>query len=160
MTMSIIHREDEVLGKAYDARLMRRLLRYVRSYTGAVVGSILLLLAVSGLQILQPYVLKIAVDEHLGKGLLEGLAWIALIYLALLVAESVAHFIQRYVMQRTGQQIMFDLRTTVFRRFGRLPLSHFDRNPVGRLMTRVTTDVENLNEMFTQGLVAVFGDIV
>ncbi|HLC41067.1 MAG TPA: ABC transporter ATP-binding protein [Methylomirabilota bacterium] len=158
--MSTIHREDEVLGKAYDGRLMRRLLRYVRSYTGAVVGSILLLLAVSGLQILQPYVLKIAVDEHLGKGLLEGLAGIALIYLALLVAESVAHFIQRYVMQRTGQQIMFDLRTTVFRRFGRLPLSHFDRNPVGRLMTRVTTDVENLNEMFTQGLVAVFGDIV
>ncbi len=157
--MSSYH-EEEVLGKAYDARLMRRLLRYVVPYTGWVGTSIALLLLASGLQIAQPYLLKVAVDEYIGRGLLAGLSGIALLYLGLLLGESCTQFVQHYVMQRTGQQIMYDLRTSLFRHIGTLPLSYFDRNPVGRLMTRVTTDVENLNEMFTSGLVAVFGDIV
>ncbi len=159
-TRAVGHHEDEVLGKAYDARLVRRLWRYVHPYRGLVALSVTLLLSVSAAQLVQPYLMKVAIDDHIGTGTLQGLAKIAALFLAALIAEFVLRFAQLYVLEKTGQNIVLDLRMHVFSHLQRLSSSFFDRNPVGRLMTRVTTDVESLNEAFTSGLVLILADLV
>lgn len=154
------YHEEEVLGKAYDAHLMRRLMTYILPYKAYLLLSAALLLFASGLQILQPYLLKVAIDRHIVKGALAGLGPLALLYLAILLAEHTFRALQFYLMRRFGQKIMADLRMVLFTHVQRLPFRYFDRNPVGRIMTRLTSDVENLNELFTSGLVAVFGDLL
>ena len=165
--------EEEVLGKAYDARLMRRLLGYMRPYGVLVTLSLVFLLIQSVLQVLGPQLTRIAVDKYLQPEgaatfldpLLPADAWdgltrIALLYLAMLAGIFVTEFAQTYLMQYTGQLAMFDLRKQLMEHLQRLDLAFYDRNPVGRLVTRVTTDVDVLNDLFASGLVTILGDVL
>jgi ATP-binding cassette subfamily B protein len=151
--------EEEVLGKAYDARLMRRLLRYLRPHKWYVAGALLALIGDAVTQLAPPYLVKIAIDQYIARGDLAGLNIIAIVYLAVLVAAFSLEYAQTYMMQMMGQRIMFDMRMQIYRHLQRLDLSFYDRNPVGRLMTRVTTDVDVINDLFTSGVVAAFGDL-
>jgi ATP-binding cassette subfamily B multidrug efflux pump len=164
--------EEEILGKAYDSRLMRRLLTYLRPYRWQVTIAIAAIILKSGADVLGPYLVKVAVDRYLApvpsaaSGLwswlspspLHGVAQISTIYLGLLILTFVLEFLQTYFMQWTGQQVMFDLRSQIFRHLQRMHVGFYDKNPVGRLVTRVTTDVDALNEMFTSGVVSIFED--
>lgn len=167
--------EEEVLGKAYDSRLMRRLLRYMRPYGGLVAVSVVLLLVNSVLQVIGPLFTKLAVDRYLvpaGRPLATpldpylsadpwtGVSQIAALYLAVLGAALLFEFVQVYLMNYVGQRAMFDLRRELMAHLQRLDISYYDRNPVGRLVTRVTTDVDVLNELFTSGLVTIAGDVL
>jgi ATP-binding cassette subfamily B protein len=154
------HHDEKALGKAYDARLIRRLWSYVRPYRGLVLLSLLLLLAVSAAQLVQPYLIKLAIDNHILGDSRDGLGTLAVLFLAALAGEFLLRFAQLYVLERTGQNVVYDLRVQVFTHLHRLPSSFFDRNPVGRLMTRTTTDVEAVNEAFTSGLVLILADLV
>lgn len=151
--------EEEKLGRQYDAALMRRLLQYVRPYTRQMILAVLLLLLASVLETAGPYLIKIGIDEHITRSDSAGLWRIGLLYFAALLLNLGFNYSRRYVMDWIGQHVVFDLRMKVFAHLQRLPLSFFDRNQVGRLMTRVTSDVEALNEMFSAGLVAIFGDV-
>ncbi len=151
--------DEEKLTKTYDAALMRRLLRYVRPYYQRMALAVALLLVASLLGIAGPYLTKIGIDEHIAHGDYAGLARIALLYLGVLLLEFVFNYARMYMMEWIGQRTMYDLRMEIFSHLQYLPLRFFDRNQVGRLMTRVTSDVQALNEMFSSGLVAVFGDI-
>ena len=154
-----VHEESKV-GRAYDARLVRRLWGYVRPHRALVRMSMVLLFAVSAVQLIQPYLIKVAIDDYISARRLDGLGWIALAFLGALVGELILRFAQIYVLERTGQNVVYDLRTEAFAHLQRLPSSFFDRNPVGRLMTRLTTDVEALHEVFTSGLVMILADLV
>src|ERR1700685_3614880 len=165
--------EEEILGKAYDSRLMRRLLSYLRPYRWQVAIALVSILLKSFADVLGPYLTKVAIDRYLAptkagaSGLwswlsprpLTGIAQIAAIYVGLLLATFVFEFLQTYYMQWTGQKGMFDLRSQIFRHLQRLHIAFYDKNPVGRLVTRVTTDVDALNEMFTSGVVSIFEDL-
>ncbi|HLW89614.1 MAG TPA: ABC transporter ATP-binding protein [Terriglobales bacterium] len=165
--------EEEVLGKAYDSRLMKRLLVYLRPYkwqVGIALGSIVLKAAAD---VLGPYLTKIAIDRYLVKvpgsrspfdsflsnQPLVGIAQVAGLYVGALVVSFLLEYLQTYFMQWTGQMAMFDLRAQIFRLLQRMHIGFYDKNPVGRLVTRVTTDVDALNEMFTAGVVSIFEDI-
>lgn len=168
--------EEEALGKAYDSRLMKRLLRYMRPYRTIVAASLVLLLVDSLLQIIGPLLTKLAVDRYLVPtghahtfplldGWLSHNAWtgltqIAFIYLGVVILGFFFDFGQTYLMQWTGQKAMFDLRRELMEHLQRLDVSYFDKNPVGRLVTRVTTDVDVLNDLFASGLVTIVGDIL
>jgi ATP-binding cassette subfamily B multidrug efflux pump len=151
--------DDEVLGKAYDARLMRRLLQFLRPYRRQVAFALVAIVAGGCASLAQPYLIKVAIDRYIATGQLAGLNRLALIYLAVLIVGFAAEYIQTWTMQLTGQRIMFDLRMAIYRHLQRLDLRYYDRNPVGRLMTRVTSDVDVLNDLFTSGVVTVFGDL-
>ncbi len=155
----MIEADDEVLGKAYDARLMRRLLGYMRPYRARIGVAFLAILGLSLLQLAPPYLTKVAIDTHIAAGDVEGLTPLALLLLGVLVASYVLEVVQTYTLQVTGQRIIFDLRMQIHGRLQRLDVAFFDRNPVGRLMTRVTTDVDALNELFASGVVSVFRDV-
>jgi ATP-binding cassette subfamily B protein len=167
--------EEEVLGKAYDSRLMRRLMGYMRPYWKRVAVSLAFLLVQSGLQVLGPLLTKIAIDKYISPGgaparsffdfLLptdpwSGLSAIGLLYLMVLAGTFVSEFAQMYLMQYTGQLAMFDLRRHLMEHLQSLDLAFYDRNPVGRLVTRVTTDVDVLNDLFSSGLVNILGDVL
>ena len=152
-------REEEALGKAYDARLMRRLLSYLRGYRIQVAAAVLMLVAASGLELVGPWLTKIALDRAVPTADTELLGTLAAIYIASLAAAAALEYARTLLTTWIGQHVMLDLRGQVFSRLQRLELAFFDRNPVGRLMTRVTSDVEVLNEMFTSGVVTIFGDI-
>jgi ATP-binding cassette, subfamily B, multidrug efflux pump len=167
--------EEEVLGKAYDSRLMARLLTYMRPYWTLVVFSLLFLLLQSGLQVLGPLITKVAIDKYLDPNaravptLLDpllprdpwtGLSKLGLLYLGVIAGTLVSEFVQMYLMQYTGQLAMFDLRRQLMEHLQRLDLAFYDRNPVGRLVTRVTTDVDVLNDLFSSGLVTILGDVL
>ena len=151
--------DDEVLGKAYDARLMRRLLTYLRPHRRRVVIAIAAIVAHAMLELVPPYLTKLVIDRYIPAADLSALAGVALAYLATLAGAFALEYVQTWTMQMTGQRIMFDLRMEVYRHLQRLDLRFYDRNPVGRLMTRITTDVDVLNELFTSGVVSVFGDL-
>jgi ATP-binding cassette subfamily B multidrug efflux pump len=151
--------DEEILGKAYDARLMRRLLTYLRPYWRQVLLALAAILAGAAGQLAQPYIIKTAIDQHIATGRLEGLDRLAILFLVILMASFVAEYLQTWTMQLTGQRIMFDLRMAIYRHLQRLDLQYYDRNPVGRLMTRVTSDVDALNDLFTSGVVTIFGDV-
>lgn len=150
--------EDEVLGKAYDARLMRRLLTYLKPYRAAVAAGVGLLLVSTFLTLTVPYLVKQAIDAGIARGdagRLRGfMGWIVLV----LAADFIVRYAQTYLVQWMGQQAVFDLRQEVFSHLQKLDLSFFDKNPVGRLLTRVTSDVSVLGELFSSGVVAIFGD--
>src|SRR5947209_8304980 len=187
MSEPTAHHDEEVLGKAYDARLMRRLLGYIRPYRGMTVTALALILASSLFQLVGPLATAVALDLFIRpqgsggqlsapsvfvRGLLlargidpariavPGLTVTSLVYLAALVLTFAALYAQGYVLQLMGQYIMNDLRRQIFGHLQRLPLGFYDRNPIGRLVTRVTTDVDALNEMFTAGIVTIFGDVL
>ncbi len=152
--------EEEVLGKAYDARLMRRLLGYLRPYRRQVAFAFAAIVGASLLQLAQPYLVKVAIDRYIAQGNAAGLDLIAGAFLAILLAAFALEFLQTYALQLVGQRIMYDLRVQVHGHLQALDLSFYDRNPVGRLMTRVTTDVDVLNDLFASGVITVFGDVV
>ena len=151
--------DEEVLGKAYDAVLMRRLLGYLWPYRLQVVIALASIICASVLQLAQPYLMKVAIDRHIAIGNLAGLDTIALAFLAILLASFALEYLQTWVLQMTGQRIMYDMRMQIYGHLQRIDLQFYDRNPVGRLMTRVTTDVDVLNDLFTAGVVSIFGDI-
>jgi ATP-binding cassette, subfamily B, multidrug efflux pump len=181
------HHDEEVLGKAYDARLMRRLLGYVRPYRGMAIGALALILFSSVLQLAGPLLTAVALDLFIrprgaqaplstpslwvrdlllargidpGQVAEPGVAVIAVVFVAVLGLVFAALYAQGYILQLMGQYIMNDLRRQIFAHLQRLPIAFYDRNPIGRLVTRVTTDVDALNEMFTAGIVSIFGDVL
>jgi ATP-binding cassette subfamily B multidrug efflux pump len=151
--------DDPVLPPSYDWRLLRRLLGYLRPHRAAVAGAFALIVAQAGIDLVGPYLTKVAIDRHIATGDAAGLAGVAGLYLLALAGAFVVRFAQNYIMQMTGQRIMQDMRRELFAHLQRLHVGYFDRNPVGRLMTRVTTDVDAVNELFTSGVVTVFGDL-
>jgi ATP-binding cassette subfamily B protein len=157
--MSEIHQEEEVLGKAYDSRLMKRLLRYLRPYRYYVVLAIMLAIGSAALGALRPRLTPIIVDDYITNGNEHGLTLMALALLGLMLVQGAAQYALSYLTEWIGQRTIFDLRMQVFSHVQRLSLKFFDKNPVGRLVTRVTNDVEVLNEMFSSGVVMVFSDV-
>jgi ATP-binding cassette subfamily B protein len=178
------HHEEEVLGKAYDARLMRRLLKYLWPYRGRALTSLILIILSAPLALAGAPLTKAAIDLFLdptrdpakvtgfaatvleaatwfgmNSTQLQGLTFIAILFFLANIASFAVQYTQAIVMQSMGQHIMYDLRQEVFARLQKLPIAYFDRNPVGRLMTRLTTDVDALNEMFTAGVIVIFGDL-
>ncbi len=151
---------DEVLGKDYDARLMRRLLGFMRPHRVAIGWTVVAIIGLSVLQLAPPYLTKVAIDAHITTGELDGLDTLALLFLGVLVFSYVLEYVQTYTLQVTGQRIIFDLRMRIQEHLQRLDVAFYDRNPVGRLMTRVTTDVDALNDLFASGVVSAFRDIL
>ncbi len=164
--MSNIH-EEEALGKAYDSRLMKRLLQYMAPYKWSVIFALALVAVVTPLELAPPILFQHAIDNYLvpgSEGTLalpkawHGVILISLFYLGVLIFDFLAQYIQIRIMQRVGQETMYDMRTEIFGRLQRLPMTYFDKNPVGRLMTRVTTDVDALNDLFAAGVVTMIND--
>jgi ATP-binding cassette, subfamily B, multidrug efflux pump len=167
--------EEEVLGKAYDSRLMKRLLTYLRPYWWQTIVALasILLKVVLGPDVIGPYMTAVVVDKYLTHAHVHhrfldrwlnpdpwiGVGQVAGLYLVSLLFAFVLEFVQTYLMQWTGQKVMFDLRSQIFRHLQHMHVGFYDKNPVGRLVTRVTTDVDALNEMFTAGVVSIFEDI-
>jgi ATP-binding cassette subfamily B multidrug efflux pump len=166
--------DDDVVGKVYDRHLIRRLLTYLRPYKLQVALSCVAIIFKAASDVLGPYLVKVAVDtymsdtppaklswlaRHLNPSPMAGITQLAMLYLGALLFTYVLEFVQTYMMQWTGQKIMFDLRSQIFRHLQLMSPSFFDHNPVGRLVTRVTSDVDALNEMFTSGVLAIFEDI-
>jgi len=150
---------DDVLGKAYDARLMRRLLVYLRPHVAAVCVAFVAIAGGSAVDLAQPWLTQQAIDRFISTGDTAGLARLALVFLVLLMVGFVCDYGQTFVLQTTGQKIMHTLRMQVYAHLQRLDLKFYDRHPVGRLMTRVTTDVDALNDLFASGVITVFGDV-
>src|SRR5271169_528302 len=164
--MSNIH-EEEALGKAYDSHLLRRLLQYMKPYRWSVVVALGLVAVVTPLELAPPMLFRTAIDKYFTPAVngaitessaWAGVKWISLIFLAVLIFDFLAQYIQIRIMQRVGQEPMYDMRTEIFSHIQRMPMSYFDRNPVGRLMTRVTTDVDALNDLFAAGVVTMIND--
>jgi ATP-binding cassette subfamily B multidrug efflux pump len=164
--------EEEVLGKAYDSRLMKRLLQYLRPYKGAVGISLVSILFKAGADVLGPYLVAVEIDRYLvpvprstpfdsflSPNPYVGIAEIAGMYVGLIVFSFLLDYLQTYFMQWAGQMVMFDLRKQIFRHLQHMHIGFYDKNPVGRLVTRVTSDVDALNEMFTSGVVSIFEDV-
>jgi len=165
--MSNLH-DEEALGKAYDSRLMRRLLQYMAPYKLWVVLALGLVAVVTPLELAPPILFRNAIDRYfvpaMNRTVVENVAWngilvISGIYLLVLVFDFLAQYAQIRIMQRVGQQTMYDMRSGIFAHLQRLPMSYFDRNPVGRLVTRVTTDVDALNDLFAAGVVTMINDL-
>jgi ATP-binding cassette subfamily B multidrug efflux pump len=151
--------QDEVLDKSYDATLLRRLLVYLRPYRGLALLAVLLLFMSAGLALVGPLLTQRALDVAIPRHDMGLLGTFAVLFLAALLLEFVVEYGQTLLTTYIGQRVMYDLRMQIFGHLQRLSISFFDRNPVGRLMTRVTSDVETLNELFSSGLVTVFGDV-
>jgi ATP-binding cassette subfamily B protein len=165
--------EEEVLGKAYDSRLMKRLLQYLRPYKWQTTVALASILLKVGADVLGPYLTKVVIDRYLAPvpgghtfmdpflsvKPLTGIAEVAAIGVGLLILSFLLDYLQIYYMQWAGQMVMFDLRRQIFRHLQRMHIGFYDKNPVGRLVTRTTSDVDALNEMFTSGVVSIFEDI-
>ncbi|MBD3382362.1 MAG: ATP-binding cassette domain-containing protein [candidate division Zixibacteria bacterium] len=152
--------DDENLGKAYDARLMKRLIGYLMPYKKWMVLAFFIMIIASLLQLAGPYVIKTGIDKYIANDDIEGLGWLVLIYAAILVVQFVSTFGQIYLMEWIGQRAMYDLRLAVFRHVQSLGMNFFDRNPVGRVLTRITSDINSLNELFSSGVVTILGDLL
>jgi ATP-binding cassette, subfamily B, multidrug efflux pump len=164
--MSNLH-EEEALGKAYDSRLMRRLLRYMKPYKWHVALALLMVAVVTPLELAPPLIFRKAIDGYFTPALnhlisessaWSGIGWLSLLFLGVLTFDFLAQYLQIRIMQRVGQQTMYDMRREIFAHMQRLPMSYFDHNPVGRLVTRVTTDVDALNDLFAAGVVTMIND--
>lgn len=154
----VMHQEDEILGKAYDARLIGRMLRYLRPYWKLLGLSAVFLVLYTSTQLLGPYVTKVAIDRYIATGDVGGLNVMVVIYLASVLLGFVFLFAQTYTTEYIGQRAMHDLRVEIFSHLQKQDLAYFDRNPVGRLMTRTIHDVETLNELFSTGVIGLLGD--
>ena len=160
-------REEEALGKVYDSRLAGRLFRYLRPYRRWVSLAALLTLPVAPLAAVGPYLFEVAVDRYIVPSLrqqiaiaagIRGLGWVSLLFIATLALGFAFQYLQVRVMQKVGQETMYDLRKEIFEHLQRLPMAFYDRSPVGRLVTRVTTDVDALNDLFATGIAAMVND--
>ena len=164
--------EEEVLGKAYDSRLTKRLLQYLRPYKLPVGISLVSILFKAVADVLGPYLVAIEIDRYLvpvprstpfdsflSSNPYVGIAQIAAMYVGLIALGFLLDYLQTYFMQWAGQMVMFDLRKQIFRHLQHMHIGFYDKNPVGRLVTRVTSDVDALNEMFTSGVVSIFEDL-
>ncbi len=152
-------RGDDVPTGAFDAALARRMLQYLRPYRRLVVGAVLLLSTGAALVLVGPTLTRRALDDALPRGDTKLLTVFAVLYLAALALEFLVEYGQTVLTTKIGQHVMYDLRMAIFGHLQRLSIPYFDRHPVGRLMTRVTSDVETLNELFSSGVVTVFGDL-
>ncbi|MDD2335051.1 MAG: ABC transporter ATP-binding protein [Geobacteraceae bacterium] len=152
--------EDEIVGKAYDRKLLGRFLRYLRPYRWLVVWSLLLLPLIAAAKLAQPWLIKIAIDSHITVGKMAGLPLLSFWYFALIIADGLLTYLEIYLLQYLGQKVMFDLRMELFSHIQGLSSSLMDRTPTGSLVTRVTSDVEVLGEMFTAGIISIVGDIL
>lgn len=153
------YHEEEILGKAYDARLMKRLLQYVKPYRHLMIMGIAGSIIVSGFELSLPYIVKSTIDGPIARSDLKGMINMSLIFLGLLLGSFLVDYGKIYILNLLGQRAMRDLRMQIFKHVETLSLRFFDKNPVGRLMTRITNDVQVLNELFASGVVAVAGDI-
>ncbi len=168
--------DDEVVGKAYDGRLMRRLLLYLRPYKAVALVSLVAILLKAGIDVLGPYLFKVGLDlyltphttasakhtflsQYLSPEAKHGISELAGVYFGSLLLGYALEWMQTYVLQWMGQKVMFDMRRQIFSHLQRMHIGFFDRNPVGRLVTRLTSDVDALNEMFTSGIFAIFEDV-
>jgi ATP-binding cassette subfamily B multidrug efflux pump len=152
--------EDDIAGKAYDRRLMRRFAGYLHPHRATILGVLLLLPLIAGAKLVQPYIVKIAIDNHIVTGDLTGLPALAALFLGLIFGESLLTYAEVYLLQRIGQQVMFEIREQLFTHLQKLSLSFFDRTPAGGLVTRLTSDVEVLGEMFAAGIITIVGDLL
>jgi ATP-binding cassette subfamily B protein len=157
--MSQMQDDGEERAKGYDAALLRRLLGYLRPYRRLGGGALLLLLAQSGLALIGPRLTERALDVAIPRRDAGLLSLLATLYLGTLLLEFVVEYGGTLLTTYVGQRVMYDLRMQLFGHLQRLSITYFDRNPVGRLMTRVTSDVETLNELFSSGVVTIFGDV-
>lgn len=146
--------------QAVDYRLMRRLLRFLRPYRPHIAGAVVLTLTASALGPLRPYLTRIAVDEHIVKGDVDGLLWFVGIIFSLLLLQGAMQYALSIVLTWIGQHVLLDIRTALYRHVQRLALRYYDTTPVGRIVTRVTNDVETLNELFSQGIVSMIADVM
>jgi ATP-binding cassette subfamily B protein len=151
---------EDALGKTYDATLLRRLWRYVRPYRAQFMLSLICLPLTSAFLLAQPYILKLAVDQFIAHHDTQGLAKTGLLFLGALVGEFVFFYLQYHATMSVAQHSLSDLRIELFNHLQKLPASFFDRNPVGRLVTRLTTDVDAINEAFTAGTLTIFMDVL
>jgi len=152
-------KDEEVLGKAYDSKLMKRLLGFAKPYTKYVVLAILLNVLVAALGPLRPYLTKIAIDDNITHKDYNGLLWISMALLGSLIIQSLMQYFLTYYTQLMGQKIIFDLRMRIFTHIQKLALRYFDKTPIGRIVTRVTNDVDSLDQMYSSGIVMVFSDV-
>lgn len=152
--------DDKLVGKIYDYRLVTRLIAFGKPYWHLITIAVILIAIGMGLEIIGPYLTKIAIDQYILPGKFRGLILIILLYLGVLVGDFLFKYLQILLMQFIGQKVMLDLRQKLFNHLQGLHQQFFNKNPIGRLMTRVTSDVESLNQVFTQGLVMVFGDLL
>jgi ATP-binding cassette subfamily B protein len=162
-------REEEKLGKLYDSQLTHRLLTYLRPYRWHVVGAVSFTLAITAMELAGPYLFYLGIDKYIVPGYdrtipkavaLVGLMWVVIAYAGSIFASFGLQYVQVRIMQWVGQQTMYDLRKEIFSHLQRLPMSFFDRSPIGRLVTRSTTDVDALNDLFASGVVAMLNDFV
>ncbi len=151
--------DDEILGKAYDSKLMSRLLKYLKPYKWQVVIGIGLSVIVAGMEAIRPWFTQHAVDVNIKQGDKTGLLITAVLFFLVLILRGVIQYANAYLTQWIGQKTIYDLRMETFKHLQKLGLRFFDRNPIGRLVTRVTNDIDVLNEMFTSGIVMVFSDV-
>src|SRR5712692_2094607 len=166
--MATFFQEDDIIGKAYDARIVRRLLTYIRPYIWLALVAMLLLVLVSLIDLVGPALTYYGIDHYIVpqvKGLSEsergaGLLLVASMYLLVIIIGLVLRYMHVLLLSIIGQRIMFDMRSQMFDHLQRLSLSYFDHNPVGRLMTRLTNDIDALNEMFTSGAISILGDVL
>ncbi len=152
-------KDDEILGKAYDSKLMRRLLQYVKPYKKYVITAIILNIIVAGLGPLRPVLTKIAFDDKISNKDFNGLLVISALLFGSLILQAIIQYFLTYYTELIGQKIVYDLRMQIFSHVQKLALRYFDKTPVGRTVTRVTNDVDSLNEMFSSGIVNVFSDV-
>jgi ATP-binding cassette subfamily B protein len=152
--------DEDLEGKTYDLRLMGRLLRYFRPHMGLVFLSLAVLIASSLVQLAGPYLTKVAIDDYILKGDASGLRVVALLYVLVLAFDFVFQYLRVYLLQLTGQRVMVRLRVEIFDHILRMSQSYFDRTPTGWLTTRAIQDVEVINDLFTQGVIVIFGDLI
>ena len=151
--------EKDILEKQIDKKIIFRLFRYIKPYRLLLVFTIFLLLFTAGLQMAGPFLIKIAIDNYIMPGEFKGLLYVVVLYILVILFEFTIRYFQGYYTEYIGQKIMYDMRMDIFSHINKMPMSFFDKNPVGRIMTRVTTDVQTLNEMLSSGIITIFGDI-
>jgi ATP-binding cassette subfamily B protein len=151
---------EEIAGKAYDTRILGRFARYVSPYRASIIAVLLILPLVAACRLAQPWIIKLAIDGHITTGRMEGLDSIALAFVGILLAESLFSFLEVFLLQSVGQRVMADMRNELFRHTMNLPVSWFDHVPTGSAVTRLTSDVEVLGEMFASGIITIIGDIM
>ncbi len=157
--------EEEAIGKTNDWQVTRRLMRYLKPYLRMLIPALLLTLVLNILGIMQPIFTKWAVDYHIipaqtDASHIDGLQWLALGFLGVKLLQFILSYFQEVLLNSVGQRVMYDLRSELYRKLQHQEVAYYDRNPVGRVMTRLTSDVDALNELFTSGIIDLLGDLV
>jgi len=158
--MAVASHEEEIFGKAYDLNLIKRLWRFMLPYKKLFWLSMLLLPVLQLFGLAQPYIMKVAIDGYIAGGNLWGLQGMGLLFLVAIAGEATIFYFHYYLTMLVAQKSLADLRVEIFSHVQKLPMSYFDRNPVGRLVTRMTTDVDVLQEMFAAGVMTLVSDFI